>query len=234
MGNAAGKHESRMSRILSFLLPILIIAFFSNLVFYLVPKPRFDVFPYSWFPSQLAAYAFVAVMGAWVLCEIINTLWSSMNSTSTDKDMGSYWVVIGATYAAMVVVYVSRSLGVWTFDGILQYAGLVVSVAGIVFREWSIFVLGRHFTVKVQVREKAKLITVGPYRYLRHPSYTGGMMVFIGATIALGSLPGLLFMIVLLAAYDYRMRVEEKALQDAFGAEFVEHKKRTWKLFPGF
>jgi protein-S-isoprenylcysteine O-methyltransferase Ste14 len=226
--------NERMGRTLSFILPILAIGLFSNLVFYLVPKPRFDEFPYAWFPSQPAAYAFVAVMGAWVLCEIINIFWSSMNSTSADRDMGSYWVVIGATYAAMVVVYVSRSLGVWAFDGILQYAGLAVSVAGIVFREWSIFVLGRHFTVKVRVREKAELITAGPYRYLRHPSYTGGMMVFIGAALALGSLPGLLFMVVLLAAYDYRMRVEEKALQEAFGTKYEEYKKRTWKVFPGF
>lgn len=66
--------------------------------------------------------------------------------------------------------------------------GFILIVSGIFLRELSIWVLGKHFTVRVQVRDKAKLVTQGPYKYIRHPAYTGGFLTFVGIplTIELG------------------------------------------------
>lgn len=95
--------------------------------------------------------------------------------------------------------------------------------------------LGKHFTVRVQVREKAKLITQGPYNCIRHPAYTGSFLIFTGISLAVGTWIGAIFAIAInLIAYRYRIRVEEEALLDAFGSDYEEYKKRTWKLFPGF
>ena len=117
----------------------------------------------------------------------------------------------------------------------LQYSGLILLFLGIVLREWSIWILGRHFTVRVQVRKNAKLITQGPYKYIRHPSYTGSLLTFAGIPLAVGTwLGALIVLIIRLIAVQYRIRVEEEALQAAFGSEYEEYKKRTWKLFPGF
>lgn len=193
-----------------------------------------SVFPVAWFPSASAAWAFKAVFSLWVLSEIINSVWSRKNSGARSQDKGSYWVVIGASGAAVFADFLFRSLGAWTFGGTLQYAGLAVIVAGIALREWAIWVLGKHFTVRIQVREKAELVTDGPYNYVRHPSYTGGLLIFAGIFLAIGSWPGLIFgLIVCLVAYGYRIGVEEKALRNAFGTEYDQYSKRTWKLFPG-
>lgn len=73
------------------------------------------------------------------------------------------------------------------FSGDLQYVGLILLAFGIMLREWSIWVLGKHFTVRVQVSEKAKLVTQGPYMYIRHPSYTGILLTFIGIPLAIGT-----------------------------------------------
>jgi len=117
----------------------------------------------------------------------------------------------------------------------LQYVGFVLFAAGILLREWAIYVLGRHFTVRVQVREKASLIIHGPYSRIRHPSYTGTLLTILGIAIAVGTWFGAFFALALkLIAYRYRINVEEQALQEAFGPEWDDYKKRTWKLIPGF
>lgn len=106
---------------------------------------------------------------------------------------------------------------------------------GTILREWSIWILGKYFTGQVQVRENAKLVTNGPYSYIRHPSYTGGMLSLIGITLVVGTWFGTLIAFFLsLIAFQYRIHVEEEALQEAFGSEYEKYKNRTYKLFPGF
>lgn len=194
-----------------------------------------SIFPDAWFPSAPAALAFKIVFCAWIFSEIVHSLLSSKNSGAKTQDRGSYWVVVGAILAAMLAVFLFRSFGAGSFSGTGQYAGLLLAIAGIALREWTIWTLGSHFTVRVQIREKARLVTRGPYSYIRHPSYTGSLLTCVGLSWFIGSWLGTLFVLGLfLTAYEYRIRVEEKALQEAFGTEYVEYKRRTWKLFPGF
>lgn len=106
----------------------------------------------------------------WVLSEITNTTWSKKNSQSRNQDKGSYRINIAISWIALVIVFVLRSFGIGIFSGNLQYVGPILLTAGVILREWSIWVLGKYFTVRVQVSEKAKLLTQGPYKYIRHPS----------------------------------------------------------------
>ena len=109
-------------------------------------------------------------------------------------------------WSVLFIAFTLRGFGIGIFGGSLQYAGLVLIAVGIILREWSIWVLGKYFTGQVQVREKAKLVTNGPYRYIRHPSYTGGMLSLIGITLAIGTWFGALVAFVLsLIAYQYRI-----------------------------
>jgi len=194
-----------------------------------------SVFPDDWFPSQFAVSSFMILFCVWILSEIINFLFSRKNSQTTNKDKGSCWIIIAMAWSVLFIAFTLRGFGIGIFGGSLQYAGLVLIAVGIILREWSIWVLGKYFTGQVQVREKAKLVTNGPYRYIRHPSYTGGMLSLIGITLAIGTWFGALVAFVLsLIAYQYRIHVEEEALQKAFGSEYEEYKNRTYKLFPGF
>lgn len=147
----------------------------------------YTVFPNSWFPSQSAASAFMILFIVWVLCELGNNIWSRMNSIRTNLDRGSFRVVIMVSWAAIFAVFVFRSFLIGIFDGSFQYIGFVLFAAGILLREWAIYVLGKHFTVRVQVREKARLITHGPYSRIRHPSYTGTLLTVMGIAIAVGT-----------------------------------------------
>jgi protein-S-isoprenylcysteine O-methyltransferase Ste14 len=194
-----------------------------------------SVFHDQWFPSQFTSSAFMFLFYAWILSEFINNIWSWKNSQKTNKDKGSYLIVVAPSIVAMIIVFVLRSFEVGVFNGSLQYIGLILIVFGIVLREWSIWVLGKHFTVQVQIREKAKLVTQGPYKYIRHPAYTGSLLSFTGVPLAIGTWSGaVIAVIVCWTVHLYRIRVEEEALQEAFDSEYEEYKKKTWKLFPGF
>jgi protein-S-isoprenylcysteine O-methyltransferase Ste14 len=212
---------------------IVIVAVFLLLAFSIFQHR--PVYPEYWFPSPFAASAFTILLYVWILSEIANSAWSRKNSRSTNQDKGSYRVVVITTWLAIIVVFTLRSFGIGTFIGNLQYVGLGLLAVGIVLREWAVSVLGKHFTVRVQVHEKARLVTQGPYKYIRHPSYTGSLLILAGLSLAVGTWLGAIFaLVVSWIAHVYRIRVEEEALQEAFGSDYGEYKKRTWKLFPGF
>jgi protein-S-isoprenylcysteine O-methyltransferase Ste14 len=193
------------------------------------------VFPNSWFPSQFAASTFIILFCIWVACELVNNVLSKKNSQTAILDRGSFRVVIVASWAAIFAIFIIRSFRIGIFEGTLQYIGFILFGAGIILREWAIYVLGKHFTIRVQVRKEANLITYGPYRIVRHPSYTGTLLTMVGIAIAAGTWFGALFALVLkLIAYRYRINVEEEALRQAFGSEWDDYKKRTWRLIPGF
>jgi protein-S-isoprenylcysteine O-methyltransferase Ste14 len=86
----------------------------------------------------------------------------------------------------------------------------------------------------VAIRHTQTIYRSGVYRYLRHPSYTGLLLVF--AAIALHERNWLAAAVVLLpttAAVLYRIRIEESVLREAFGAEYEAYSKTTWRLVPG-
>jgi len=77
-------------------------------------------------------------------------------------------------------------------------------------------------------------VTDGPYRLVRHPSYTGPILVFVGIGLVLGTWVGLLLSIVLpVAAYVWRISVEERMLVAGLGSTYERYRERTWRLVPG-
>jgi protein-S-isoprenylcysteine O-methyltransferase Ste14 len=105
-------------------------------------------------------------------------------------------------------------------------------VIGIVLREWSIWTLGKYFTVRVQVSEEAKLITQGPYKKIRHPAYTGSLLTFIGIPLAVGTwLGAFIALVIKMLAIEYRIHVEEEALKESFGTDYEEYKKEHGSNF---
>jgi protein-S-isoprenylcysteine O-methyltransferase Ste14 len=106
-------------------------------------------------------------------------------------------------------------------------------VLGIVIRQWAIAVLGRFFSRTVAVQEKQTVVENGPYRYVRHPSYTGALIFFVGFGLALQSWGAILALVPIFAVvYGYRMRVEEQVLISEFGEAYVSYSRRTKRLIP--
>ena len=108
-------------------------------------------------------------------------------------------------------------------------------LAGITLREWAVIALGRHFSVVVAIEANHALVTRGPYRWLRHPAYTGGLLALIGFTLALGSWLSIIpIVLIAFLAFSYRIRLEERLLLTTFGETYRNYMARTWRLFPGW
>ena len=111
--------------------------------------------------------------------------------------------------------------------------GIAIVLAGAGLRDWSIVSLGRWFRREVTIEPGQRLVRRGPYRVLRHPSYTGLVLIFAGFGLAIGSWLGAAAALVLvLAGMLPRIRVEERALANAFGAEYTEYASSRARLLP--
>ncbi len=116
----------------------------------------------------------------------------------------------------------------WAF-----YLGILLMLLGVFVRQWAIAVLGRFFSLTVRVTEDHKVVDKGPYKFIRHPSYTGVLITFIGLGLAVQSAGALLvFLVVFSLSFGYRMRVEERTLLSELGPDYSSYMKRTKRLLP--
>jgi protein-S-isoprenylcysteine O-methyltransferase len=116
---------------------------------------------------------------------------------------------------------------------IIPIIGVALFACGIALRWYSIFYLGRFFTVDVAIAPGHELIEAGPYRFIRHPSYTGALLAFFGFALTLGNwLASLCLLLPIAAAFLWRIHVEERALSDALGEVYRGYVRRTKRLLP--
>jgi protein-S-isoprenylcysteine O-methyltransferase Ste14 len=119
-------------------------------------------------------------------------------------------------------------LGAWAL-----WAGAAVSLAGIALRGWSVRTLGQYFTYIVKVSADQTVVQTGPYRLIRHPSYTGGTLTGIGIGLSMRyGLGPLIIGGAMLASYLIRIVVEEKALAEGIGEPYRAYMRRTKRLIP--
>jgi protein-S-isoprenylcysteine O-methyltransferase Ste14 len=98
---------------------------------------------------------------------------------------------------------------------------------------YAIWRLGRFFTVNVAIAADHQLIDSGPYRLVRHPSYTGALFAFFGIVLTMGNwLSLLVVMLPVFAVFVYRMNVEERALISGLGDSYRAYITRTKRLIP--
>lgn len=115
----------------------------------------------------------------------------------------------------------------------LKTLGFFVAAAGLLFRIWSIRTLGKFFTAKVEIQRDHQVIKDGPYRVIRHPSYLGAWVMFLGVSLLFESTLGFLFNFVgFFIAYHYRTTIEEASLRKELGSPYEEYLKESWKMIP--
>ena len=152
------------------------------------------------------------------------------------RDFGSRLVVISSVWGTVTAgiglafsipdaAIKSGRTAVFTF-------GLVLMLAGMALRWYSIRVLGASFTVDVATRPGQEVVESGPYRWVRHPSYTGGLVTLLGILLCCLNVASLAAMVVAAAGYAYRIRVEERALATDLGSPYRDYMRRTKRLIP--
>jgi protein-S-isoprenylcysteine O-methyltransferase Ste14 len=112
--------------------------------------------------------------------------------------------------------------------------GLMLMIAGIAIRQWAVAVLGQFFTVDIRVTPGQNVVERGPYRWVRHPSYSGMIVTFVGMGLALGNWAALAVLtLVPTAGLVVRIHFEERALLDGLGEPYRHFAASRPRLFPG-
>jgi protein-S-isoprenylcysteine O-methyltransferase Ste14 len=158
---------------------------------------------------------------------------------SAARDQGTRWlniiVIAVAVTAAGMLTGVLGSAAAWQFGSTgLSVAGLIVMWTGLVVRIWAIVVLGTSFRMTVEVDTGQQVVDSGPYRWVRHPSYTGILLLLAGLGLVYGNWPALAILLVLPAGVlIHRIFVEEAVLTEVIGRAYAVYTARTKRLVPG-
>jgi protein-S-isoprenylcysteine O-methyltransferase len=177
---------------------------------------------------------FIVVCALWSASEI---LISSRLRTKVEpsRDSGTLKLVLLVAYVSMAIaLYVAvADDGVLARPSVAGIAGLVAIIVGMLIRAYAIVTLRHFFTVNVTVRDDHRLIRSGPYRFVRHPSYTGALLSFYGLAVAVENVWAAIILVApITIAFLVRIRVEEAVLRNAFPQEYPEYERSTWRLLP--
>jgi protein-S-isoprenylcysteine O-methyltransferase len=180
---------------------------------------------------------FWGVTASWILPEIVGWRLKRSTDASKTRDRGSLVLVallwwFGIILDVLFSLFLPRA-AISPRSASLTLVGMCIMAAGIAFRWYSVAVLGKYFTFDVAIHSGHVLIEAGPYRYIRHPSYSGALLTALGFGLALGNWAGLVAVVSGLGlAYAYRIPVEEAALAAALGEPYQQYVKRTCRLVP--
>jgi len=189
------------------------------------------------FDRGVAGVVFDIALAAYAALELLIRISTIRNRAKGTREWGSLAVVIVGVGLGIVggVLIALRLTWAAILVGRLAFfvAGIVLMVLGIVLRAWAVIALGRNFTVYVQVRDEQPVVDSGPYRLLRHPSYTGLLLVCLGIGLALGNWLALVVVVVLpTAVILVRIRVEERALLAGIGEPYRRFMATRKRLIP--
>ena len=118
-------------------------------------------------------------------------------------------------------------------SALIMSAGLAVQIAGLAVAIWARRHLGTNWSGRISIMAGHEIVRSGPYRVLRHPIYTGILAMYIGLALVTGEWLALIGLGLAGFAYCRKIRLEEAALDTAFGPDYAAYRRETWALVPG-
>jgi protein-S-isoprenylcysteine O-methyltransferase Ste14 len=190
-------------------------------------KPLAYTSPYCW--------VFWAVF-LWAYVPEFRLVGRSRPKKGEKSDRGSMQIIMLAGWLGSLAAFMVAGIGRFAITRATKgwfVAGLAILVCGRLLRMHCWRTLGQYFTGHVKASSDQPVVERGAYRWVRHPSYTGGILMYLGTGIALTNwLSALIITVSGAAAYGYRVRVEEQALQANLGRRYQEYMRRTKRFVP--
>lgn len=187
---------------------------------------------------MIVSKLFTILFWTWTASEVLlQVATRTRGSDGVTRDRGSLILLLPAIFVSIWVALSYQPTRGQILPGDpyrLRIAALVLMATGMAIRAYAILTLGKAFSTNVAIRTAQNLKTNGLYRWARHPSYTGMLLIFAAIGIAALNWVSLAIMLIFpTAALLYRIHVEEKALVEAFGPEYATYSKQTKRLVPG-
>ncbi|HEY3134047.1 MAG TPA: isoprenylcysteine carboxylmethyltransferase family protein [Gemmatimonadaceae bacterium] len=190
--------------------------------------------PFAW-PYALVFWA----VYLWAFAPEWRIVRSGVEGVKRDdsKDSGSLRLLLGGQWIALLIAFPIAFVTAFAFPPRLQVplfaVGISLLLLGSLLRRYCWRTLGEYFTGDVRARPDQPVIRSGPYRLVRHPSYTAGMMMFIGIGLSLGNwISFVLLTLSTVTLYSYRVSVEERALLETIGEPYGAYMKECKRFIP--
>ena len=184
-----------------------------------------------------AGAAFTAAVAVWLIFEFVMRIRQRRQASGPASADPTYLVLVACVVAAVIAAEVLGRRGQLPWPGGLVWpavAGVGLIVAGTGLRAWSIGTLGRFFQYQIDIQPGHRVVSGGPYRYLRHPAYSAVALVLAGIALACDDVWSLVAAAVLGGAgLAVRNRAEERQLTKALGAEYERFAVDRKRLLPG-
>ena len=157
------------------------------------------------------------------------------SNTAKSGDKNSFLLISCLNSVGLLLSFGIGTTNIGKVDYLFLFfiIGLIFYITGFSIRVISILTLKEQFTYTVTLAKDHVLQTDGIYRLIRHPSYLGQFLIFLGISLFLANWLSILFMIIpILIGYIKRISIEERFMTEEIGPEYVEYKKHTKKLIP--
>ena len=189
------------------------------------------------FRHGAAEAAFTVALAVWLAFEFVMRVRQHLQSKGPASVDRSAFILVPCLAGCVVLAEVLGRRGGLPWPGGLVWpvvAGLVLIAAGIGLRAWSIATLGRFFQYWIKIQPGHRVVTGGPYRYVRHPSYTGIALVLTGVALACDDVWSLVAVAVLGGTgLAVRIHAEERQLTESLGSEYADFAAGRKRLVPG-
>jgi protein-S-isoprenylcysteine O-methyltransferase Ste14 len=116
----------------------------------------------------------------------------------------------------------------------LRWTGAALEILGSAFAIWARYTLGTNWSAQVQIKQGHTLIRKGPYKFVRHPIYSGILLMLVGDALAIGEVRGYLALVLICIGFARKAKKEESFLASEFGPAFDEHARHTGFFLPRF
>lgn len=146
-----------------------------------------------------------------------------------------YWVLLVVAY--FLLMYGHRlpyplNLRIIPHVTPIAWAAAVLCVIGLAFALWARITLGRNWSGVVTLKEGHELVERGPYRFVRHPIYTGILTMFFATALAVGHLAGFAATLLMFASFWIKLRDEEQLMLQQFPVRYAAYRRRAKRIIP--
>ena len=175
----------------------------------------------------------LALWGVWTAYWIVSARGNKPLEARESSTSRSVQTVVISTGGLLVLI---PRIGLPVFDSTLfapwPVTGIVLMLMGLMFTVWARVSLGRNWSAEVSLRQGHELVRAGPYRLVRHPIYTGGLLAALGTVMMGGQWRGVIGFALILATLLYKLRLEESWLSGFFGEAYARYRAEVPALVP--
>jgi protein-S-isoprenylcysteine O-methyltransferase Ste14 len=190
------------------------------------------------FVSWPHAIALATALAIWIAPEAARGLrWRGRNNGASVADRGSLYVTVGLIelggwLALACALLLSSATILWNREALFGI-GITLMLVGVALRSWAVRTLGRYFLPVVAVRADQRVVRDGPYRLIRHPTYSGALLTLLGFGLTLTNWAAVVALLGCASVgLAYRVRVEEQALLRMLGQPYREYVAQTTRFVP--